>query len=142
MLVDRLGCIDRDAASEEFFDSAAREILVLPRCEACCEWQPLTTQVCTSCDRGDLTWSPSSGRGRVVTWTALPDPDEEAGHRVMVMVELDEGPWLETRLVHGVADQVNLGMPVRIGFLKPVGGEPLPVALCTSPSEPGEREEP
>lgn len=132
----QFGKITRDSASTEFFDAAVQGQLVLPQCRHCAAWQPLTTQICTACDHHDLIWSPASGRGSVVTWTIVPDPTVEPdGQRVMVLIELHEGPWLVTRLVGDGATDVRHAMPVTISFVTPPGGEPLPLAIGESSND-------
>ena len=47
---------------------------------------------------------------------------------MLVIAELDEGPWWWSQIVE-VADPGELteGQPLRIGFERPDGSEPIPV---------------
>jgi hypothetical protein len=42
------------------------------------------------------------------------------------IVELAEGPWLTCALDIPVGD-LAVGLPVRVGFARPAGGEPIPI---------------
>ncbi|GAA4486400.1 hypothetical protein GCM10023094_42670 [Rhodococcus olei] len=87
-------------------DAVARpfetEAFMLRSCMRCTTLFAPDTWVCPTCD-GDLEWVPSTGRGRVVSWTHLDPATASASARrsagelepmTIAIVELDEGPWI------------------------------------------------
>ena len=111
---------------EEFFAHCAQERLCFQRCKGCGTWRHLPRALCARCGSDAWEWQPSSGRGRLYSWTVThqplhPDFAAEVPYAVVV-VELDEGP----RLVCSVRDLANeslaLDLPVEIG-LAPVNDD-------------------
>jgi uncharacterized OB-fold protein len=131
--------IERDDASAAFFDAAARGVLLLRRCPGCGAVYAPNRQRCR--DRDDLEWAEASGEGVLVTWAvdhqdpldpSLAGPD---GHTsVFGFVELAEGPWLQVPIVDTDPVELRAGLPMVVRFLRPGGGEAIPVA---APARPG-----
>ncbi len=130
--------VERDDASARFFDATARGVLLLRRCPGCGAVYAPNRQRCW--DRDDLEWAEASGRGVLVTWAvdhtdpldpSLAGPD---GHTsVFGFVELAEGPWLQVPIVDADPAALRAGLPVVVGFLRPGGGEAIPVATPAQP---------
>src|SRR6059058_122547 len=104
-----VGIIRADDRSAPFFAAAARDVLLIKRCARCDRWLDPAATGCTGCGAADPRWEPAAGRGRLISWAVLPagKPGSaeaaEAGEApdapsVLALVELDEGPWLHTRL--------------------------------------------
>ncbi|HXW46851.1 MAG TPA: hypothetical protein VEL03_18820 [Streptosporangiaceae bacterium] len=95
-----VGPVERDAATAEFFDAAAAGVFLLRRCAGGHYSEPPAAR-CTTCGDADLHWAPAAGGASLVswavTWTAA-EPGAEAGATVLVIAELDEGPWWWSRL--------------------------------------------
>ncbi|WP_132426687.1 Zn-ribbon domain-containing OB-fold protein [Pseudonocardia endophytica] len=117
-------------ATAPFFDGAAREQLMIRRCERCAHPEPPEARTCSSCASVDLTWISATGRGHLVTWTVVhraPHPDlAGAVPYVAGIVELDEGPWLHARIC-GDPTTMRAGLPVRVAFVHPDLGESVPL---------------
>lgn len=119
--------IERDAKSTPFFDAAARDELLIKRCEHCAQLLPPESAVCTTCGRTDLSWLPATGAGRLVTWTVVHRAPNRAYADVVPytvgIVELDEGPWLSGR----ISGEPYAGMLLHARFEHPEDGESYPV---------------
>ncbi len=59
-----------DPLTKEFFAGAARNQLLIPRCEQCDRWVWYPEETCLGCD-GALTWTETSGRGRLFSWAVV-----------------------------------------------------------------------
>jgi uncharacterized protein len=123
----------RDEASAPFFEAAASDRLVLPRCENCDLWLPPAWLACPNCLSEALTWTQATGRGRVFTWTVI--HNAPAAFRgdvpyVIAEIELDEGPHLEVRLLGAEVDQVRLDLLVEVAFCHPPEGDSYPVFVA------------
>jgi uncharacterized OB-fold protein len=82
--------------------------------------------LCAACGSADWTWEPSSGRGRLFSWTVThqplhPDFAAEVPYAVVV-VELDEGPRIVCSVRDLANDDLALDLPVEIG-LAPVSDD-------------------
>ena len=120
--------LSRDDHSAPFFDALADGRLLLRRDPASGTLHgPAATDPA-------FAWAPASGEGTVVSWAVVHARDAEP---VLVgIVELDEGPWLRTRLVDIVPDDVHAGLRVRVTPVVPgEGSEPIP-AFTPLPDPP------
>ncbi len=109
-----VGPVARDAATEEFFDGTAAGRLLLRRCAAAHFSEPPAEQ-CTTCGSTDLSWVPAAGGATLVSWTVVwgrPSGDSEPERTVLVIAELDEGPWWWAQLVG--ADPAGLAVGQRL----------------------------
>jgi hypothetical protein len=136
-----VGIIRADGRSAPFFAAAARDVLLIKRCAACGHWLDPQATTCTGCGTDDPPWAAACGRGTLVSWAmARPRqaaPGAEAA--VLALVELDEGPWLHSRLdaadgAQGAdgpdgADGAGLraGLRLTVHFEHPGEGESYPV---------------
>ncbi|GAA4142185.1 OB-fold domain-containing protein [Actinomadura keratinilytica] len=123
--------VERDEHSAPFFDAAAEGTLLLRYSPSSGEWSEPAAVVCSVTQARDLEWRPAAGTGELVSWTVKPGrrgPDGVRGPaQVIGLVELTEGPWLTLRLVDAAGRKLRAGLPVRVDFVRPEGGEPLPV---------------
>jgi uncharacterized protein len=134
-----VGVIRADSRSGPFFEAAARDVLAIKRCGGCGRWLGPEAAGCTGCGDTGLRWEAASGLGTLVSWAVLPGgdpvlpsgeavlPSGEAvlpgGEAVLALVELDEGPWLRSRL----AGEPAAGQRVTVRFEHPDAGESYPV---------------
>jgi hypothetical protein len=112
--------IESTGSGEEFYAWCARGELRLRRCNACRAWCHVPRVVCPECAARDWSWEPVRGTGRVFTWTVVhramhPAFADDVPYAVVV-VELDEGPRLVTRLVDCPHEELRMGMPVEVAF--------------------------
>lgn len=129
--------LPRDPASAPFFDAAAEGRLLVRRSAATGEYLPPAAQV-DSAGGTELEWVEAAGTGRIASWAAVhrkPDAQGRTFPVVVAIVELDEGPWLHARIVRAAPGDVASGAPVTVEFVRPEGGETLPVfALVPGPT--------
>jgi uncharacterized protein len=116
-----VGPVERDAATAEFFDGTAAGRFLLRSCPAGHFSEPAVAQ-CTTCGATDLNWVPASGGASLVSWAVTwsrPTADEPPRPAILVIGELDEGPWWWTQLVGDPAppaDSLAVGRRLRIEF--------------------------
>jgi uncharacterized OB-fold protein len=137
----------RDERSAAFFDAAASGTLLIKRCRACGSWLGPEAGGCPDCGAsgdGGPGWEPATGHGILISWAVVHrervPADITAANRapaVLALVELDEGPWLRTRLDTGDPARLCAGDPVRACFAHPSGGESYP--YFRPAGEPGHR---
>jgi uncharacterized OB-fold protein len=111
-----VGPVDRDAATTEFFDGTAAGRLLLRRCERGHYSEP-TVQQCTNCGSLDLDWSPAGGGASLVSWAVT--WSKEGALTVLVIAELDEGPWWWSQLTAADPGQLTVGTRLRVAFARP-----------------------
>jgi uncharacterized OB-fold protein len=119
-----VGIIRSDERSAPFFAAAARDALAVRRCEGCGGWLGPEAAGCPGCGGTDLGWAEASGQGALVSWAILPDADAPG---VLALVELDEGPWLHSRLDGADPAGLRAGQRVSAAFVHPDEGESYPV---------------
>lgn len=103
-----------------YWTAAKRHEFLLQRCEACGHYRHPAGTSCPSCLSDKLTWVKASGRGKVYTWTVFhqvyhPAFAGEVPYAVVV-VELEEGPRLATRLIDCSLEDIRIDMPVEVTF--------------------------
>jgi uncharacterized OB-fold protein len=106
----------------EFWAGAAREALVLPRCQGCGRyvWYPKAS--CPRCASEQIAWEEVSGRAELFSWAvvekALFKPFKDKVPYVTGLVSLEEDPAI--RLVTGIVDcpteDLRMDMPVCVVF--------------------------
>ncbi len=109
-----------EGLAAEFYAECARGRLCFQRCRACDAWRHLPRHRCARCGSPDWQWAPSSGRGRLHTWTVThraPYPPWAADvPYVVVVVELEEGVRLVSRLRDCPPERLLLDLPVEVVF--------------------------
>jgi len=83
------------------------------RCSGCGKAVFYPRLVCPDCGGADLVWETSSGRGTVYATTAVYRRD--AGPYNVVLVDLEEGFRMMSRIEGVPADRVEIGMKVVSG---------------------------
>ena len=116
---------DEQPDNTAFWQAAREGKLLVKHCKSCgkAHWYPRT--LCPFC-MGETEWKPSSGRGKVYTYSitrrAGPNPF------CIAYVTLDEGVSMMTHIVDTDLDSVKIGMPVQVKFVPTTGdGAPVPV---------------
>lgn len=81
--------------SEEFHRGLANGEFLLQLCERCKAYQGYPKPLCHRCGHDQFDWRPSTGRGRIYSFTSVesnpPTPFVADLPYVLVIVELDEG---------------------------------------------------
>ncbi len=106
-------------AHDEFWAFCSQGELRIQRCEDCGHWSWPPAGTCEACGQDRLTWSLSSGVGRVVAWCTFErryyaelDVPWDA-----ILVELEEGPLFVSNPSGFTNDRVACGMRVRVAFV-------------------------
>jgi uncharacterized OB-fold protein len=106
-----------------FWEAAAQDRLVLPRCRTCETFIWYPRSFCPDCHAGDVEWTSASGHGTVYSYTVShrgPGPWADRAPYVIAYVELDEGPRVLTNLVGANPEAVRIGDRVTAVF-EPAG---------------------
>jgi len=102
--------------------SGATGRLLISRCAGCGYWIQPPGPVCPRCRARDITRREVSGRGTVATFTVNHQPWDPGltVPYVVAIVELVEqaGLRLTTNIVNCPPEQVRIGMPVRVTFVR------------------------
>ncbi|MEV5838286.1 OB-fold domain-containing protein [Nocardia sp. NPDC052112] len=129
--------------SEHTYESSSSPVgaettMMIRRCGRCDKlFAPLTAE-CSTCRSWNLEWSPSSGRGSIVSWRLVhrnvSRPHDQVVPLTIAIVELDEGPWVYATIEGEVAPLPDL--PVRVRFEPRPRVDRFPVfAVCPAPPD-------
>jgi uncharacterized protein len=119
-----------DPTSSEFWLGCARGELLVQACGACGTWRMPPRPMCARCRSTDVTWEPTSGRGRIWSFIVAHPPLLPAFSAVApynaIVVELDEAPTIRFvgNLVTAADGEINeidpatitIGEPARVVF--------------------------
>lgn len=104
----------------EFYEWCRRGELRVQRCLSCQSWRHPPREMCAECGGWDWEWAKSGGRGRVFSWTtstrALHPAFKPEAPYAAVVVEMDEGVRLLSRVVDCVPDELTIAMRVEVVF--------------------------
>ena len=119
-----------DEPSRPFFDGAQRGELMIQRCTACGAFLAPGSRACTECMSEALEWLPASGKATLYTFAVMhqkyhPGFFDDLPYNIAV-VELDEGPRLNTNVVGIANDDLRVGMPLVVTFEEVGDGVVLP----------------
>jgi uncharacterized OB-fold protein len=126
-----VGPVQRDEATAEFFDGAEAGQFLLRQCAEGHFSEPAVA-VCTTCGRAELDWVPAAGGATLVSWAVShgrPAGDEPPPRTVLVIGQLDEGPWWWAQLDDpDGGGRLAAGRRLRVEFRRADGEyEPVPV---------------
>ena len=113
--------------TQPFWDALKEHRIDIQRCDDCGHWIFFPRLHCPRCFSTALSWKTVSGEGELHTFTlsrvpTLPELADEVP-QMLAVVQLDEGPHLNTTLVGLAEDQIKVGMRVRPVFDDIVPGE-------------------
>ena len=113
--------------TQGFWDALREHRVDIQQCDDCQKWVFFPRLHCPHCFSRNLTWKTVSGEGELHTFTisrlpTLPELADELPQKLAV-VELDEGPHINTTLVGVAEDQIKVGMRVKPVFDEIVPGE-------------------
>jgi uncharacterized OB-fold protein len=108
-----------------FWEGLRRRELRIQRCAACHQLQHPPLPICRACRGLDLDWVRSTGRGVIHSFVVAQHPPVPpfSYPNVIVLVELEEGTRLVSRLVGVEPDDVAIGQPVAVDFEEVDGGD-------------------
>lgn len=87
--------------------------LTLQCCAACQRHVFYPRVLCPHCGKDALGWVPSAGRGTVYSVTVVARRAEQGGPYNVVLVDLDEGVRLMSRVEDCGLDDIRIGMRVQ-----------------------------
>jgi uncharacterized OB-fold protein len=113
--------------TQPFWDALKAHRIDIQQCDDCQRWVFFPRLHCPHCFSRSLTWRTVSGDGELHTFTlarlpTLPELADEAPQKLAV-IQLDEGPHLNTTLVGVEEDEIRVGMRVKPVFDDIVPGE-------------------
>ncbi|MBI1817443.1 MAG: Zn-ribbon domain-containing OB-fold protein [Deltaproteobacteria bacterium] len=103
-----------------FWEGCRQHELRIQRCTACGALRHPPRPMCPHCGGVDSDWMRASGRGSVFSFTIVHGPtlpvfQAQAPYNVVV-VQLDEGPYIVSNLVDCRAEQIRIGVKVEVVF--------------------------
>lgn len=110
------------ADSREFWAACNEGRLLLSECATCGHVFYYPRQMCPRCGEQDLGWRSSSGRGRIYSFTRVevsfygPTWESDLPYTV-ILVDLEDGPRMLSRLVESDQEAVALGAAVEVVFV-------------------------
>lgn len=84
----------------------------IQHCGSCGKHVFYPRALCNHCGSPNLTWKKASGRGTVYSTSTERYRPEQGGDKNIVVVELDEGPRLLSRVTDVPPASVSIGMKV------------------------------
>ncbi|MFN8544458.1 MAG: OB-fold domain-containing protein [Candidatus Binatia bacterium] len=109
-----------EGLAKAFYEFCRARELRFQRCTDCGTWRHVPRERCGECGSARTEWARSSGRGTVFTWTtvarALHPAFAGETPYAAVVVEMDEGVRLLSRVVDVAPDALAVGMPVEVIF--------------------------
>lgn len=116
-----VGPVARDERTADFLDGTAAGQFLLRKCDTCQSLSAPQARQCGQCGGTVLSWQPAAGGATVVSWAVThtkPGPDGAARTAVIVIAELDEGPWWWSQVVDAAPDAIQPGTRLRIDFAR------------------------
>lgn len=107
-----------DPLNAEFWDNCRDRRLCFQYCNGCGRFQHLPRYMCAQCGAADWEWRESSGRGKIFSWTvtrrALHPAFADQLPYATIVVEMEEGVRMITRLTGLDPDDLKLDLPVEL----------------------------
>ena len=109
-----------DELDAPFWEGCKRHVFLVHRCMVCGRaYWPAST--CIDHGSSAMEWQPASGRAEVFTYTVVHHAyDRSMADKLpyaAAVVKLDEGPFFHTDILDCAADDVHVGMRVRVVFV-------------------------
>ncbi|SFA82609.1 hypothetical protein SAMN04515620_10457 [Collimonas sp. OK607] len=106
--------------SAPFWEALKAQQVKIQQCDSCQHWIFFPRAHCPQCASAALSWRDVSGEGTLYTYTiarvpTLPEFSDEMP-QLLAVVELDQGPHLNTTLVGINENDIKVGMRVRPVF--------------------------
>lgn len=109
-----------DLETQPYWDAARAGNLLVKRCDDCGEIHFYPRPFCPRCWSTRVEWIEASGKATLYTWSVvyrndLP-PFPERVPYVAAVVDLEEGPRMQTNVVECDFDALRVGMPLEVVF--------------------------
>lgn len=111
----------QDNDSRLYWEGLALGELRIQRCNACSKAVFYPRAICPHCFADQLSWIVASGRGTIYSYTVAHQafgPFAEDAPFVVLIVELEEGARIMSRLLDASRERVTVGAAVQVTFEK------------------------
>jgi uncharacterized OB-fold protein len=109
-----------DVESAPFWAATKQQKFLIRHCNACGRSHFYPRHSCPHCWSDHCEWRPSSGRGRVYSYTVIHHNDvlpfKERLPYIVALIDLDEGVRVTTNIVEGTPEVMHVGMPVEVVY--------------------------
>jgi len=110
-----------DQDTEVFWEGTLNGKLMIQRCMTCGRTQFYPRYFCTAC-AGEVEWIEASGRGEVYTYSIVRQngtpPFDTLVPYALAMIDLEEGVRMMGNVVGVDVDDVGIGLPVVVDFVR------------------------
>ncbi|WP_207843768.1 Zn-ribbon domain-containing OB-fold protein [Williamsia soli] len=131
------GDVVDDAIDQPFWDACNDSVLLVYRCNTCgTSYWPAGS--CTTHGMSDMGWVPAAGTGQLHTWTVVHQRYSRSftdDDKIVAVIKLDEGPFFHTNLIDTHADDLKVGLPVKVTFSTGDDGVALPMFRLSGPPQ-------
>ncbi|MNZ12010.1 hypothetical protein D3C78_288810 [compost metagenome] len=108
------------AVSKPFWDALREHRVTIQLCGDCESWVFYPRSNCPHCLSANLRWEEIEGKGEIYSYTiarvpTLPEFADEAP-QLLAVIQLDQGPRLNSTLVGIEPEQIRVGMRVKPVF--------------------------
>ena len=113
-----------------FWTGAKAGKLLIQECEDCGKRQFYPRLVCVHCQSRKVRWIECSGRGTIYSFTIVERPPSQWAHLApyaLIVVDLEEGARITSRIVESPVSQVKIGSPVTACFGEVADGVVMPL---------------
>ena len=120
-----------DEDTQPWWDAAREGKLLIKRCGACGKAHFYPRPFCPHCWSPDVAWEEASGKATLYTYSIvrrndLP-PFPSRVPYVAAVVDLEEGPRMQTNLEGCAEADIAIGMPLQVAFRKETEEFTVPV---------------
>jgi uncharacterized OB-fold protein len=109
-----------DSENQPFWEFCKKHELRMQKCRQCGYTRYPVSIVCPKCSSMEAEWTPLSGRGSVYTFTVYrvayhPAFKDDIPY-VVAIIQLAEGPRMESNIIGCKVEDVKVEMPVIVSF--------------------------
>ena len=113
-----LPVIDEDTAP--YWKYCRQHELRMQKCTECSHIRFPAGILCPACHCMDAEWVKLSGRGTIFSYVVFrkayhPAYEDEIPY-VVAVIQLDEGPRMESNIIDADVNEIKIGMPVKLFF--------------------------
>jgi uncharacterized protein len=110
--------------AQPFWDAAAKQQLVMQRCQDCRAYIWTPRPACFECGGERLEWTQLSGKGEIYSFTVIRQVVGRAASQafekdipyVIAWIDLEEGPRMISNVIGCPVEDVKIGMKVSVEF--------------------------
>ena len=110
--------------AKPFWDAAAKQQLVMQRCQDCHAYIWTPRPACFECGSEQLEWTQLSGKGEIYSFTVIRQVVGRAASQafekdipyVIAWIDLEEGPRMISNVIGCPVEDVKIGMKVSVEF--------------------------